>query len=577
MPKRVFVSYSHESDLHSQWVLDLAGSLRKRGLESIIDRYVIPDVPLPQWMQNQIESAEYTLFVCTPRYKLRFEGKDKSSQGVTWEAMIANHVLYSNRTRNHRFIAVIPDSGSEDDIPLPFRQFKFYTIPAQFDLLVGHLNGEPEVLPPPVEIPVAVSDASSLAREAAETVPVVIETDGVPNIDAMVVAEVNAPVLGFVCDYAVVSTRAGPEVPVWDNQVFFDRPLLRGLKRVEPQQSFMAVIEASSREPVCVTARTRLYIHSTVGHGSQVNANDPIGKIYIPKANLIHPPFSTTRGQTYSSSLKYTPILAASLWKLGADQANRPPYILECESIGQSGLSAVLAKTAGLFSPADTLQIGMKVRRGARLGTIRDGVDTDDVAAPKAGTIAHVHVKEGSPVHVGRTLVTVRTSATELSLLLSPLVSAQPAWFDLASPISGVMHPTLRPGTAVSPRSVICQVRGNNVVVSLRIDIAEGQLMAYHKQGGERVQFGDRLASVLGVGLIIRAPLLGTFYRAASPGAQPFATVGARLRAGEPAYIVEALKIMNEIEMPFDAVIAEILVEDGQGIGWNQPIMKLIV
>jgi acetyl-CoA carboxylase biotin carboxyl carrier protein len=73
-------------------------------------------------------------------------------------------------------------------------------------------------------------------------------------------------------------------------------------------------------------------------------------------------------------------------------------------------------------------------------------------------------------------------------------------------------------------------------------------------------------------GLTINSPMVGTFYKAPSPGAPAFVKVGDSVNAGQAVGIVEAMKIMNEIEAEFDCKIVEILVEDGQPVEFDTPL-----
>ena len=73
-------------------------------------------------------------------------------------------------------------------------------------------------------------------------------------------------------------------------------------------------------------------------------------------------------------------------------------------------------------------------------------------------------------------------------------------------------------------------------------------------------------------GLTINSPMVGTFYKAPSPGAAPFVKVGDRVSKGQTLGIIEAMKIMNEIEAEFDCKILEILVEDGQPVEFGTPL-----
>ncbi len=66
--------------------------------------------------------------------------------------------------------------------------------------------------------------------------------------------------------------------------------------------------------------------------------------------------------------------------------------------------------------------------------------------------------------------------------------------------------------------------------------------------------------------------MVGTFYRSASPGSKPFAEVGAPIKEGDPICIVEAMKIMNEIEADMSGTVSKILVENGQAVEYGQPL-----
>ena len=74
---------------------------------------------------------------------------------------------------------------------------------------------------------------------------------------------------------------------------------------------------------------------------------------------------------------------------------------------------------------------------------------------------------------------------------------------------------------------------------------------------------------------VIKSPMVGTFYRAASPGAKPFADIGAAVKPGQAVCIIEAMKIMNEIESDLEGRIAKLLCENGQAVEFGQPLFVL--
>ena len=73
----------------------------------------------------------------------------------------------------------------------------------------------------------------------------------------------------------------------------------------------------------------------------------------------------------------------------------------------------------------------------------------------------------------------------------------------------------------------------------------------------------------------IKSPMVGTFYRAATPGGKPFIEVGDEVKEGQPVCIIEAMKIMNEIEADLAGRIARILVENGQAVEFGQPLFVI--
>jgi len=73
----------------------------------------------------------------------------------------------------------------------------------------------------------------------------------------------------------------------------------------------------------------------------------------------------------------------------------------------------------------------------------------------------------------------------------------------------------------------------------------------------------------------ITSPMVGTFYRAAAPGEEPFIEVGSNVNVGQTICILEAMKLMNEIESEFNAEIVEILVENGTPVEFGQVLMRV--
>lgn len=77
-------------------------------------------------------------------------------------------------------------------------------------------------------------------------------------------------------------------------------------------------------------------------------------------------------------------------------------------------------------------------------------------------------------------------------------------------------------------------------------------------------------------GKLIKSPLVGRFYVAPAEDAEPFVTVGDNVKKGQTIAIVEAMKLMNDIESDFDGVVAEVFVQNGETVEYGQPLFRIV-
>ncbi|HLA33916.1 MAG TPA: acetyl-CoA carboxylase biotin carboxyl carrier protein [Rhodocyclaceae bacterium] len=82
-------------------------------------------------------------------------------------------------------------------------------------------------------------------------------------------------------------------------------------------------------------------------------------------------------------------------------------------------------------------------------------------------------------------------------------------------------------------------------------------------------------ANTLPEGQVLKAPMVGTFYRSSSPDAAPFVEIGKEVKLGETLCIIEAMKLMNEIEAEVAGKVKAILVENGQAVEYGQPLFVI--
>lgn len=77
-------------------------------------------------------------------------------------------------------------------------------------------------------------------------------------------------------------------------------------------------------------------------------------------------------------------------------------------------------------------------------------------------------------------------------------------------------------------------------------------------------------------GEVVTSPIVGTFYASPGPGKEPYVQAGDRVRKGDVLFIIESMKLMNEVASEYDGTVGRILAEDAQGVEYGQPILTII-
>ena len=151
---KVFISYSHDSQPHRDFVRGISDRLRSDGLDCLIDQYIngFPPEGWQRWMENQVETADFVLLVCTETYLKRYRGQETngSGKGVTFEGVVISQTLYDNYYRNTKFVPILPEGGGFDHVPLPLKQYSTYTLPTDYDSLYRYLSGQPAYIAPAI-------------------------------------------------------------------------------------------------------------------------------------------------------------------------------------------------------------------------------------------------------------------------------------------------------------------------------------------------------------------------------------------------------------------------------------------
>lgn len=177
---KAFISYSHDSQEHKKWVLDLATRLRNNGVDAILDQWDLkPGDDLPSFMEQGLISADRVLMLCTDKY---VEKANSGAGGVGYEKMIVTADLLKTIDSN-KVIPLIRQSGSSD-VPhfLRSKLFLDFSLPGQFefsfDELVRSLHNAPLYEKPPVAnnpfVPVSQTPPNRTGDGVLEVMKIII-------------------------------------------------------------------------------------------------------------------------------------------------------------------------------------------------------------------------------------------------------------------------------------------------------------------------------------------------------------------------------------------------------------------
>ena len=132
---------------------------------------------------------------------------------------------------------------------------------------------------------------------------------------------------------------------------------------------------------------------------------------------------------------------------------------------------------------------------------------------------------------------------------------------------------------------------GNSKLSSIDIDFPDGTKISMKKnenveistkamksssQEVKKEELKSEQSSNEDTGKIVKSQMVGTFYIKPNPSANPYVEVGKKVKKGDVLCIIEAMKLMNEIESEFDGEVAEIFIKDGEAVEYGKPLFKII-
>ena len=143
----------------------------------------------------------------------------------------------------------------------------------------------------------------------------------------------------------------------------------------------------------------------------------------------------------------------------------------------------------------------------------------------------------------------------------------------------GNMQLSLMRGGAAEPMASFLTGEGTEIVRPAALTVPDKTVAEAASESGANEPAGaeasDKAAGVTG-GNIVKSPLVGTFYSSPSPDDAPYVSVGDTVKKGQVLGIIEAMKLMNEVESEFSGQIAEILVENGEVVEYGQPLFRIV-
>jgi acetyl-CoA carboxylase biotin carboxyl carrier protein len=128
--------------------------------------------------------------------------------------------------------------------------------------------------------------------------------------------------------------------------------------------------------------------------------------------------------------------------------------------------------------------------------------------------------------------------------------------------------PTGRGAMQVAPQSIMAPMMApqQGVLPSGRTTPAEGT---------QAIDESSRAEPKTAAGIEVKSPMVGTYYMAPEPGAKPYVSVGSRVSKGQTLCVIEAMKIMNEIESEVSGVVTEVLATDAQPVEYGQALFRI--
>lgn len=115
----------------------------------------------------------------------------------------------------------------------------------------------------------------------------------------------------------------------------------------------------------------------------------------------------------------------------------------------------------------------------------------------------------------------------------------------------------------------ISMKKNENVEISTKLMNSSNYEVKKEESGSEQLSTED-------TGKIVKSPMVGTFYIKPNPSADPYVEIGKKVKKGDVLCIIEAMKLMNEIESEFDGEVAEIFIKDGEAVEYGKPLFRII-
>lgn len=404
---------------------------------------------------------------------------------------------------------------------------------------------------------------------------------------------ISAPYDCEICLYPAIGTRAEPVNSSWNVQPCVDQPLLldefksivesHGYRHSRPYP-ILSVISSEKGDFQALYVQPYSHIENLVQHKALLKKGDRVCKLLVPllkilenKEEIAHWTFG--RGDSIIGNvLSYQPDL--SYWGI-----RLKPRLVKLDRT--FGCLKIRSSQSGQVKMPVKITTGSAICKGDLLATVGSGVSISKITSPVDGTMSSFFVREEEYISSNQPIANIRTFPLLLLLDIEEHIqfSENNCYSIINSPVNGTIlkenvtalnYLELPIGNEITVKdAVVCIIKTKDILFGITISEFSGIVVKNYFDTKSEIKVGDPLFKLCPKIYLLRAPMIGQFYRASSPDAFPYVNINDRIEIGSVVCIIEAVKLNNEIECAVSGTVLSILVDDAEHVNYKQPLFKI--